>query len=80
MTRKVRALILSGMVGLAAVLGSGATTARAQGFGPYGPGPGRATSANACCQSAPEKAAAPAPTTAARRMVRRSISYPSVAG
>ena len=39
MTRKVRALILSGMVGLAGVLGSGATTAKAQGFGPYGPGP-----------------------------------------
>src|SRR5687768_6058989 len=39
MTRKVRALILSGMVGLAGVLGTGATTAQAQGFGPYGPGP-----------------------------------------
>ena len=39
MTRKVRALILSGVVGLAGVLGSGATTAEAQGFGPYGPGP-----------------------------------------
>ena len=42
MTRKVRVLILSGVVGLAGVLGSGATTAKAQGFGPYGPGRGSA--------------------------------------
>ena len=40
MTRNVRALILSGVVGIAGVLGSGATTAKAQGYGPYGPGRG----------------------------------------
>ncbi len=40
MTRKIRALILSGVVGIAGVLGSGATTAKAQGFGLYGPGRG----------------------------------------
>jgi hypothetical protein len=35
MTRNVRALILAGVVGLGGVLGAGATTAKAQGFG-YG--------------------------------------------
>ena len=39
MTHTVRALILSGMVGHTGVLGSWATTAKAHGFGPYGPGP-----------------------------------------
>ena len=40
MTRNIRALILSGVVGIAGVLGSGATTAKAQGYGLYGPGRG----------------------------------------
>jgi hypothetical protein len=40
MIRKARALILAGVVGIGGVLGSGATTAKAQGFGFGGPGRG----------------------------------------